>query len=145
MVVGTLGYPKQAITGSSASNVVYLDVNINYLIDQKQITVVNADAIQVKIINVLFTDIGSRPFEPTFGSRFPQLLFSNIKPNGQQAYIIKTEIYTALKKWLGGIINLTIGGINVAAYPNQGAYYLSINYAVIGSTTPQNLSLRYTQ
>ena len=59
----SLTFPSQAITGNYPSSVQFLDVNINYTLDQNQITVANAGAINVKIINLLFTSLGSRPFQ----------------------------------------------------------------------------------
>ncbi len=139
-------YPLQPINGITGnSNVVYLDLSISYSLDQSQITVANSDAIKVKIVNILYTFLGSRPFEPEFGSLVPTLIFSNIKPNSQQSYKIESEIYASLRKWLSSIINVNISGINVIPVPNESAYFISVSYTVYGLTTPQNLSLRYSQ
>jgi len=144
MPTNSSNYPLQAVTANSQNNVVYLDVNLSYREDTNPLTVANDAAIRVKIINLLYTSIGSRPFEPEFGSIVPTLIFSNINPNSKTAFKMESAIYTAINRWIPEI-TVTIAGIIVTPIPAQTCYFISINYTIISTGVPSNLSLRYTQ
>jgi phage baseplate assembly protein W len=138
-------YPSNAITSSQNSSVVYLDLNLNFGLNVNQITVTNTDAITVKLVNLLYTFLNSRPFEPEFGSLVPTLIFTGLAPNAKQAYRIESAIYSAINKWMAGIISVSLGNINVIAVASQSAYFISIPYTIVATNTPKTLNLRYSQ
>jgi len=58
---------------------------------------VDLDAVRNSVRNIIFTKIGSRPFQPTFGSLIPELLFESLSPD--IVYNIGYEIENSVKKW----------------------------------------------
>ena len=108
------------------------DVNINYSYKSSLIQNYNTlvlygfDAINNMILNVLYTQIGERDFEPTFGSRALNLLF---EPNdsiipGQ----VEIELYDKLRYWLGGYLEIFLSGIICTPYYEQQVIELAFVY-----------------
>lgn len=133
---------SMSLTYSQANPIVYSDVNYNYTnTAYENVPIVyNLSAIKVKIMNVLFTTIGSRHFEPQFGSRFPELPFKNLNP--QEAYKYLIEIEAAMAKWLP-IITLDRTRSFIYASDAMQAFILKLLFYVEGIQQPQNLTLTY--
>jgi phage baseplate assembly protein W len=74
------------------------DLNRNYRVGVQPILALNRDAIVNMILNILQTEKGSYPFEPTFGTNLERYLFRL----GTEETIseIESEVLTALSQWM---------------------------------------------
>lgn len=110
--------------------VYYIDVNGSYsTTNPGDLLIIDPDAVDEDITNVLLTPIGSEEFEPTFGSEIPNLLF---EPMGiDTARRVKVECRTALKKWLG--TRLAWFDVQIVPDNDAGNYFISIPYKPVYS------------
>jgi phage baseplate assembly protein W len=77
------------------------------------------------MVNVLYTRIGERDFEPEFGSNTIDLLF---EPNDDvNAEVVEIEIYDQLRRWVP-YIDITISGIIVQPVPEQQLFRIAFIY-----------------
>jgi phage baseplate assembly protein W len=129
-------------TISATNPIVYSDLNYNYGFNglQSNPLVYNIQAIIVKIINTIFTPLGSRHFEPLFGSEFPDLLFSNIDP--VSAYTYMNEILIALSIWVP-MVTLDRSNSFISGSNEDTSLYVNLTYYIDGIQSPQTLKLRY--
>ena len=79
------------------------------------------DAIKNSVKNIVLTEIGTRPFNPEFGTRVTNLLFENIDLITQRQ--ITTEIENGIRKFEPRITNFNI---KVIANPDTNSYDISI-------------------
>lgn len=83
------------------------------------------NAINNMMVNVLYTRIGERDFEPEFGSNTIDLLF---EPNDEvNAEVVEIEIYDQLQRWVP-YIDITISGIIVQPVPDQQLFRIAFIY-----------------
>jgi phage baseplate assembly protein W len=88
------------------------------------------NAINNMMVNVLYTRIGERDFEPEFGSNTVDLLQ---EPNDDvNAEIVEIEIYDQLRRWVP-YIDITISGIIVQPIPEQQLFRIAFVYKEISS------------
>lgn len=112
---------------SSNNSLVYMsDININYNTGDYNIIVVNEDAITNHLINLLYTPIGSREFEPTFGSNLFRYLQQPITDSN--AEFMRLTVLDAIKNWLPIITihndsTLFIADKDLPGYIAQLSYY----------------------
>lgn len=122
-------FPRRTIFSNRYFRAVYVDLNVLYTLDTNQIIVENIDAINVKILNLITTSPGERPFEPTFGCDIPDLLFAPTTPD--TAFQIMGITNAAFVRWLPEI-RLDLQNSNVFVDSINGAFYLTYSYSVIG-------------
>ncbi len=108
--------------------VIYNDINLNFTIDNDPFIVNNVLAINKKIINLLQTTIGSRPWEPTFGSRVPDLLFDPV--DDITAWELETAIFDAIQTWLGTEIQLDLTNTLIIPDKDNGEFLARIAYII---------------
>ena len=129
-------------TYSQANPILFKDINYAFGIDPNNtdISVYNINALIVKIINIIFTPIGSRHFEPEFGSIFPDIVFSNISEKNAYYYLLNIE--AAIERWLP-IVTLDLNESSVQGSDAQTAYIVNLKFYIEGITQPQTLTLSY--
>jgi phage baseplate assembly protein W len=127
---------------SQANPIIYKDINFAYGLDPNNpdISVYNIKAIIVKIINIVFTPIGSRHFEPEFGSIFPDIVFSNITEKNAYFYLLNIE--SAIERWLP-IVTLDLAESSVQGSDAQSSYIINLKFYIAGISNPQTLTLSY--
>ena len=106
--------------------VLYTDINNNFTLDKYDLVIVNIEAINNQIHNVLTTIIGSRVKEPTFGSMLPELLFDPL--DDITAWLIETATWDALITWLGDRIELDLSQCSVVVNSVNQGYDATVVY-----------------
>lgn len=124
------------ITGGLARvtklNIYYIDVNVNYTVDQKGLIVYDTDAIKNQMSNVLATPIGSDHFEPTYGSNLPYRLYDPITAG--TAFLIYSDTISALQKWMGNriLINQALAFVRpIDNDPDSEGYEIRMPYQIL--------------
>lgn len=118
----------------------YSDINVLYYSpgNTKGIVLSNLDAVSIKIIHILGTNIGSYEFEPTFGSNLPYLLW---EPCDEiTGWKLRTATVEALSKWLP-IIQIDISATSWTPGLDGMSYIGQISYSVIATGAYSVLSL----
>lgn len=106
--------------------VLYTDINNNFTLDKYDLVIVNIEAINNQIHNILTTIIGSRWKEPTFGSMLPELLFDPL--DDITAWLIETATWDALITWLGDRIELDLSQCRVLVNSVNQGYDATVVY-----------------
>jgi len=88
------------------------------------------DAIKNSVKNIVLTEIGTRPFNPEFGTQVTNLLFENIDLITQRQ--ITTEIENGIRKFEPRITNFNI---KVTANHDANSYDVSIFFQTQYSQT----------
>ena len=100
-------------------------------------TVVNADAIKQSIDTIIYTNPGSRLFEPTFGVGIERFLFEEFsKATGQ---VIGKSIETGLIQYEPRII---LQSVVVSLIEADLSYNIAVDYVVIDTQTPDSIQVR---
>jgi len=94
----------------------------------------NEDAVKQSIVNILLTNVGERPFQPTFGGDINRLLFENISP----------QTTTALQNLIRSAIDnfeprASLIDVVATPSPDDNAYNISIIFSIINKTEPELL------
>lgn len=87
-----------------------IDLNRNYTPFETSLAVVDREAVEFMLMNILQTERGTYPFEPTFGTNLEQYIFS--VNNGTTVSEIENEIHSAITQWLP-YVRLSPGGISI--------------------------------
>jgi phage baseplate assembly protein W len=119
-------FPRRAIF-SNTYQVIYLDLNEQFTQNSQQFRVENLDAVNEKILNVLSTLPGERPFEPLFGSLMKQFLFAPM--SNTLIADIESEVVNALELWVPEIIVDTRNS-NISMDTLNGIIYVSVVYSI---------------
>ncbi len=106
------------------------DVNALYRVSGN-ILVDNEAAIQLQILNILGTPIGTEDFEPLYGSNLPLRLFEPITDT--MAFLISNDTIDALRSWMFDRIRLIYPGTEVVPYKEEDCYIVNIKYEIIAS------------
>ena len=120
----------------------YQDVNSLYEQNNQPLQVFNLDAINTQIINILTTPLGERPFEPTFGSILPTLLYEPITDS--TGWSIETEIFDALEKWQPRI-KINHNQTRAIPVPASASYVLIIAYTTLYNQVSTVLTFSVSQ
>lgn len=91
----------------------------------------NEEAVNLQILNILGTPIGSEDFEPTYGSNLPFRLFENITDT--MAFLIEQDTITALRTWMYNRIRLIQPGTEVVPYIEEDCYIVNIRYQIVST------------
>lgn len=94
----------------------------------------NEDSVKQAIINIMQTNVGERPFNPTYGSEINKLLFENFSP---QTTAVLIELIR------GAIENFEPRAklLDIIASPREedNAYGVTIVFSIINKTEPITL------
>lgn len=133
---------QSLVTYSKSNPIIYSDINYNYgNTAQNNVPLLfNLNAVIEKIINVIFTPLETRHFEPEFGSEFPEIVFTNLTPQNSYTYLV--EIESAIREWLP-FITLDRAKSSIQGSDSMSAYILYLVYYIAGIQEPQNLTLAY--
>lgn len=104
------------------------DINLLYSYSQRQFELQGVRVIENMIYNVMYTDIGSRWFEPEFGSRVPVIIYESCTL--ETANRLEIEIFASIKRWVP-IINLVIQETRVIPVPDENLFVAFFNYVDI--------------
>ena len=110
---------------STASRIVFSDVNPDVNSESHLELVYNEDAVNKSIVTILGTRKGSRVFRRTFGSYLQDILFDPMDTLTSDR--IKREIITAIREWEPRIVLKTAEVI--PDYDNQ-QYYIALEYSI---------------
>ncbi len=110
---------------SSASNVVFSDVNLNVNSGSPQEKVFNLDSIQNSIVTILNTRKGSRVFNRRFGSLLEDILFEPMDQSTTNQ--IKSALLDAIREWEPRV-KIQLATV-LPDYENQ-QYYVELVYIV---------------
>lgn len=119
--IGVLEGPDRPVYTSRVLD----DVNLGYSDVSSELKVIDVDAINNMIENIIRTTPGERPFEPTFGSRFMDMIFEPC--DDMTAYKMETAIFDALKQWMP-YIRVVMGDTSVQARRDEGIFDVRIGY-----------------
>lgn len=114
-----------------------LDLNFNILKSSKNLDIsYNDDAIKQSVQNLILTRHYEKPFHPNIGSSIYSLLFEQMTV--ATASLIEAEINSVLTKFEPRI---NLSGITVNPdYDNQ-YYEITIEYYIVGQTTPVSINM----
>jgi len=101
-------------------------------VDGKLGRVLNDNSITQAIKNILFTNKGERPFQPTIGSEINRLLFEHNIPSNLS--IVETYIKNAIE-----LHEPRVRQFKIKAYPsdrNEHEVFVAIAYTTINSSEP---------
>lgn len=121
----------------------YQDINTNFLINRNGLDLKNIETINNQIYNIITTPIGTRPFEPTFGSRVPDMLFEPI--DAKTAWLIETALFSAIEKWLYTKIRLIHKETIVSPDYYEQGFNARIVYQLLGTNQIGILALNLTK
>lgn len=113
---------------NDVQRVYFRDLSAAYQNGSPLLIVDDVSALNNQISNLLTTDIGSRHFEPTFGSRCPTLVWEPC--DEQTSWLLETAIIEALQQWMGSRIKFTPGDIRVFPVKEVQAFDAVIQYEV---------------
>lgn len=123
--------------------VLYEDINNSFSLDKYDIDIVNIEAINAQIINILTTIIGSRVKEPTFGSLVPDLLFDPV--DNITAWKIETAMWDAIMTWMGDRLELDLAQSTVSAEIDAQTFTATVVYRLKSTNDPGTLSLKLSR
>jgi phage baseplate assembly protein W len=124
-------------SSSQIKTTIYQDLFSNVLFnnDTKDINLLsNEDAVKQSIVNIMLTNVGERPFNPTFGSEVNKILFENITPQTTNALI---DLISSAIENFEPRANLL--DVVASPLPDENAYAVTIVYSVINKTEPITL------
>lgn len=113
---------------SSQVPVYIQDINTLYSKQSSKLIVNNLNAVNNEIFNCLTTLYGELPFEPTFGSKLPFLLYEPVCDF--TAWKIQNAAYDALYKWIP-YIQLNKRQSSVVPLPSGEGYTVVTAYTII--------------
>lgn len=96
----------------------------------------DVEAIKQSVRNLILTDRGERPFQPTIGSRIKQMLFENYTP--QTGIMIKQFVQETIRNHEP---RARLIETNVSPYPDLNGIHVEIVFSVINIDEPITLEL----
>ena len=114
------------------------DINIDFKIGSSELIIYDEQSIESMLSNIWLTLKGERPFEPTFGSNIPALLWEPC--DNITADYIETEIFDSTMQWMP-YINIDYRNTSVSAFPDYNLYYVKIAYIHLISGLKRNFTL----
>ena len=112
----------------------FKDINLSFRrhpVTNDVVTISNEDAIKRSVKNIIFTILGEKPFEPTFGSVISQSLFDfNTNLNEIR---ISDEIKQSLLNYEPRIDNIVT---TTTIYPDSNELNCTVQYEIVGIPAP---------
>jgi phage baseplate assembly protein W len=115
-----------------ASGDIYRDVHTRFIhpVTGDVMIASDIDAIKNSVKNIILTEVGSRPFNPEFGTQITSLLFELVDPITQRQ--ITLEIERGIRNFEPRISNFNV---IVNANPDANSYDIRILFQTIYSQT----------
>lgn len=105
----------------------YSDINVLYQLSGNPELIFDVDAIRLSLGNLLNTPVGSRFFQPEYGSDHHQLLFELV--DEETAYDILLRMDRAVERWEPRVA-VDLQKSTVIANPDQNSYEVSIFFLI---------------
>lgn len=109
-----------------------VDVNTNYGLNTKPILLNTIDSVNVGLLNLLKTPIGSRRFQPEYGTNLEYYLQEPM--DDQTAYLLETHIFSAIPRWMPRI-ELDLTQTRVSIDQSLPGYQIVLAYKIIDTGT----------
>ena len=112
----------------------FRDINLSFKrhpVTNDLVSIRDEDAIKRSVKNIIFTILGEKPFEPTFGSVINDSLF-DLDTNLNEIRI-QDEITSSLKEYEPRISNIIV---TVTVAPDTNEMNCTVQYDIVGLSTP---------
>ena len=112
----------------------FKDINLSFKrhpVTNDVVTIRNEDAIKRSVKNIIFTILGEKPFEPTFGSVINDSLFE--LSTSLNEIRVSDEIKTSLQNYEPRISNIEA---TVSIYPDSNEMNCTVQYDIVGLPAP---------
>ena len=112
----------------------FKDINLSFKrhpVTNDVVTIRDEDAIKRSVKNIIFTILGEKPFEPTFGSAINDSLFE-LSTNLNEIRV-SDEIKTSLQNYEPRISNIEA---TVSIYPDSNEMNCTVEYEITGIPSP---------
>ena len=112
----------------------FRDINLSFKrhpVTNDLVTIRDEDAIKRSVKNIIFTILGEKPFEPSFGSVINDALF-DLDTNLNEIRI-QDEITSSLKEYEPRISNIIV---TVTVAPDTNEMNCTVQYDIVGLSTP---------
>ena len=112
----------------------FKDINLSFKrhpVTNDVVTIRDEDAIKRSVKNIIFTILGEKPFEPTFGSVINDSLFE-LSTNLNEIRV-SDEIRTSLQNYEPRISNIEA---TVSIYPDSNEMNCTVEYEITGIPAP---------
>lgn len=96
----------------------------------------DADSIKQSLSNLIYTQLGERPFQPTLGSTLEGLLFEPLDVITAKA--LESSIRETILNWEPRVQVLRL---DVIAYPQNNTIGIALYYNVVNISNPQQFSI----
>ena len=112
----------------------FRDINLSFKrhpVTNDLVTIRDEDAIKRSVRNIIFTILGEKPFEPSFGSVINDALF-DLDTNLNEIRI-QDEITSSLNRFEPRIDNVIV---TVSVVPDTNEMNCTVQYDIVGLSTP---------
>ena len=112
----------------------FRDINLSFKrhpVTNDLVTIRDEDAIKRSVKNIIFTILGEKPFEPSFGSVINDALF-DLDTNLNEIRI-QDEITSSLNRFEPRIDNIIV---TVTVVPDTNEMNCTVQYDIVGLSTP---------
>ena len=112
----------------------FRDINLSFKrhpVTNDLVSIRDEDAIKRSVKNIIFTILGEKPFEPSFGSVINDALF-DLDTNLNDIRI-QDEITSSLKEYEPRISNIIV---TVTVVPDTNEMNCTVQYDIVGLSTP---------
>jgi len=112
----------------------FKDINLSFKrhpVTNDVVTIRDEDAIKRSVKNIIFTILGEKPFEPTFGSVVNESLFD--LSTSLNEIRVSDEIKTSLQNYEPRISNIEA---TVSIYPDSNEMNCTVQYDITGIPSP---------
>ena len=112
----------------------FRDINLSFKrhpVTNDLVAIRDEDAIKRSVKNIIFTILGEKPFEPSFGSVINDALF-DLDTNLNEIRI-QDEITSSLKEYEPRISNIIV---TVSVAPDTNEMNCTVQYDIVGLSTP---------
>ena len=112
----------------------FRDINLSFKrhpVTNDLVSIRDEDAIKRSVKNIIFTILGEKPFEPSFGSVINDALF-DLDTNLNEIRI-QDEITSSLSRFEPRIENIIV---TVSVVPDTNEMNCTVQYDIVGLSTP---------
>jgi len=112
----------------------FRDINLSFKrhpVTNDLVSIRDEDAIKRSVKNIIFTILGEKPFEPTFGSVINDALFD--LDTNLNSIRIQDEITSSLNRFEPRIDNIIV---TVSVVPDTNEMNCTVQYDIVGLSTP---------
>ena len=112
----------------------FRDINLSFKrhpVTNDLVSIRDEDAIKRSVKNIIFTILGEKPFEPSFGSVINDALFD--LDTNLNSIRIQDEITSSLNRFEPRIDNIIV---TVSVVPDTNEMNCTVQYDIVGLSTP---------